>query len=797
MIEHNFLTEQTKDYLNLYFKDKNHNDFIKNQKDKMKKSSHFFFCLPQSKESRKQEQFKKLYEFDGGGKEFEDVEKQDIANLHYPEIENIDYSEYSDEQLFKNDLFAKEYKDGILLVSNYKTGFSKMLQPAFVIAPCDEKNEVYNKTIISMYKTRENFRNLGQVNWKDIKFNEQVVLYFAFPNFSKNKVFKIVLKNDAINKLVNHFRNSPDIEKNNETTLFFRDKAEPIFFLSSLKDKKLYEEYFNHVKNKDVFLKYGYESAVIRLHNIVAHLDDFFSKSKIKEDFYKSFKERTDNKTEEELKQIYLKEVYPYEEHFEPYFVYQEHSKNIQKAYYKNVFLKYIILRFSPNIKYNTLLNGTIISTEYKSEADCLLFWNKINLFELFFNLFNKNNSRLALNPEGIVNDLDKFSDSFTLETDSRPPVTKKEFEEIVEETEFEKRQYDFKDKHILQEAMDSDTGYLMPYDGAFELLDDPLFKFIRFREYEDLISIVISDKNERCLVEVFDKNKVDFKYMLWNDLKQSQYHSEECVDDIYTKLATCIRDAKILIERDSTMRFNGRRTPSGCNTNSTYEIYFPRTRYRRNPNKEQLRKERDFFNESRKFSGTRRQHIRRLVAGHRADKKQLLLAKQMDFYVPEGHTYVKAATWGDNMTKREVRYRNTALNGIFYYDKREMSEAQKINQLGGAGFEEYSQKYLQKLGYEVKHKSNYDGGIDIRAVKILDNMEPENLLVQCKHWKSPVSPGAMRDFITACNIEESKNKKFMFITSSRFSPGAIELADKFNIESVDFDHLTTNNKKG
>ena len=326
-----------------------------------------------------------------------------------------------------------------------------------------------------------------------------------------------------------------------------------------------------------------------------------------------------------------------------------------------------------------------------------------------------------------------------------------------------------------------------MPYDGAFELLHDPLFNFIRFREYEDFISIVISDKNERCLVEVFDKNKVDFKYMLWNDLKQSQYHSEDCVDDIYTKLATCIRDAKVLIERDSTMQYQGKRRPYGSNTDSVYHVYFPRVKYKRSSNRQQLRKERDFFNESRKFSGTRRQHIRRLVAGYKADKKQLLLAKQMDFYVPEGHTYVKASTWGDNMTKREVRYRNTALNGIFYFDTKEMSEAQKINRLSSAGFEEYCSKHLQKLGYEIKHRRNYDGGIDIRAVKILDNMEAEDLLVQCKHWNYPVSPGAIRDFKTACDLEESKNnKKFVFMTSSKFSPGAVELADKFGIMLVD-----------
>ena len=500
------------------------------------------------------------------------------------------------------------------------------------------------------------------------------------------------------------------------------------------------------------------------------------------------FKKRTDNKNIEELKQIYLKEIYPYEEKLEPYIAPTLLDKEIRLAFYKSCFLKFILLKHACD--YNTLLDQTIIDTKYKSETDCLLFWNKINLFELFFNLFNEHNSRLALNPEGIVNDLDKFDEKFTLETRPVPSFLLESFKEKINELE-EPQKYEFKSKHILEEAMDSSTGYLMPYDGVFELLHDPLFNFIRFREYEDFISIVISDKNERCLVEVFDKNKVDFKYMLWNDLKQSQYHSEDCVDDIYTKLATCIRDAKVLIERDSTMQYQGKRKPYGSNTDSVYHVYFPRVKYRRSSGKQQLRKEKDFFNESRKFSGTRRQHTRRLVAGYKADKKQLLLAKQMDFYVPEGHTYVKAATWGDNMTKREIRYRNTALNGIFYFDTREMSEAQKIDRLGSAGFEEYSEKYIQKLGYEVKHKTNYDGGIDIRAVKILDNMEAEDLLVQCKHWNSPIPPGEMRDFKTACDLEETRNnKKFMFITSSKFSTGAKELAEKFNIMLIDGNDL-------
>jgi len=781
-MQHNFLTEKTKDYLKTLFKDKNHSDFVKRQKEKMKKADSFFFCLPLQKQNHLKAQFSKMYDFDANITNFSDLNNKDVTNLHYPETEFIDYSEYSNEKFFKNDLFSKEYKDGILLVSNCKV--SKTVgQFAFAIAECKKKNTINGKVILSTYQSREEFKNLGQIDWQSKKFDKQLILYFVIPSFSKNKAIKIILKNDKIKSLINYFRENKPVKNSKENILFIRSKASAIDFLLNLKTKEGYDTFYGNIKDKNIFLKYGYESALIRLNNIVAYYED--SEQNLNLDF----KKRTDNKNIEELKQIYLKEIYPYEEKLEPYIAPTLLDKEIRLAFYKSCFLKFILLKHACD--YNTLLDQTIIDTKYKSETDCLLFWNKINLFELFFNLFNEHNSRLALNPKEVVNDLDKFHEHFLLEVEPIPQFIRPTFKETVEKNDIIDLQYNFKEKHILQEAIDSSTGYLMPYDGVFELLHDPLFNFIRFREYEDFISIVISDKNERCLVEVFDKNKVDFKYMLWNDLKQSQYHSEDCVDDIYTKLATCIRDAKVLIERDSTMQYQGKRKPYGSNTDSVYHVYFPRVKYRRSSGKQQLRKEKDFFNESRKFSGTRRQHTRRLVAGYKADKKQLLLAKQMDFYVPEGHTYVKAATWGDNMTKREIRYRNTALNGIFYFDTREMSEAQKIDRLGSAGFEEYCSKHLQKLGYEIKHRRNYDGGIDIRAVKILDNMEAEDLLVQCKHWNSPIPPGAIRDFKTACDLEKTdNNKKFMFITSSKFSTGAKELAEKFNIMLIDGNDL-------
>jgi hypothetical protein len=800
-VEHNFLTEKTKDYLNATVKAKSRTDkfytdqnfFKKTQEQKLKEASSIYFNIDQGFTSKKlAKQFAEMYDYhefvhktlndkkylSEKGFNVDHASKLKWVNLIYPEVVDIDYTEYSNEKFIKNELFVKEYKDGLMAVSQTIKGYTLSK-----LGLGSKTEQLFVNPIFTIED--EHFLNFGNIDWTKEKFNN-LILYVVAPKINKRKAVKIVLKdNKRWNSIIESYK------KNNEhkfsdlepSQLFFlRKKVTSINALRYLKHKKLannlFEEHQGDSK-KSFLLKTGFEKVLLSNYfSFLTEVDISNYNKTVLENTY-SF---------EDLKEMYLKEVFPYEHRLGSHFIPNSKEEKLNKSFYKSKMIKSIVLH--KFCSFDTLPNGNKIDLENKSDGDCFFFWPNINLFELFFNLFNKYNTKISFALNGPTNDTEIATDEFNAFARLVPYWTaayendNSLYDELknISETEF-----NFKHKHILQEAMDSETGYLMPYDGAFELLDDPMYKFIRFREHEDLISIVISDKNERCMVEVFDKNKVDFKYMIWSEMKTHIDVSNQCLEDIYLKLATCIRDAKVLIERNSTMQFRGKRTPHGCNTKSTYEIYFPRVRYRRNSSKEQLRKERDFFNESRKFSGTRRQHIRRLVAGHKADKKQLLLAKQMDFYVPEGHTYVKASTWGDNMTKREVRYRNTALNGIFYFDTKEMSEAQKIDRLSSAGFEEYCSKHLQKLGYEIKHRRNYDGGIDIRAVKILDNMEAEDLLVQCKHWNYPVSPGAIRDFKTACDLEESKNnKKFVFMTSSKFSPGAVELADKFGIMLVD-----------
>ena len=49
-----------------------------------------------------------MYEFDANKSDFCDKNNEGVTNLHYPEIERIDYSEYSNEKFFKNDFFSKK-----------------------------------------------------------------------------------------------------------------------------------------------------------------------------------------------------------------------------------------------------------------------------------------------------------------------------------------------------------------------------------------------------------------------------------------------------------------------------------------------------------------------------------------------------------------------------------------------------------------------------------------------------------------------------------------------------------------
>ena len=719
------------------------------------------------------------------------------ANLFIPEIVQIDYSEYSDIPMFENNIHAQPYKDGILLVTDVEKG-NRMCQ-ALSLGDVVRTTDIDGKVVATLYQNK--FRNFGQIDWNHKNFDKQLVFYVVVPNIVKNKAARIVFKNNIrANKLIKLFRSGTqrklptgDFKHFYESTTKIQDIL--LGFILCQEDEKYKKTYDYNNYPKHSLLQASYQGALIEFSNecIVANDNGCGSK-----DYWQDI-EKYKNKSLEEIKQEYMKNIFPFEKDLEISIIQntkwnnKEKNKILSTYFHKNL-LKMAVFYYHTN-KGTTLCNSVEINPEKKSRVDCLLFWKKIDLFELLFNVLNKNNFPLCIRNSQVINDVDIFDPILTNHISLARDSAYAPRPEAAQGNTFGKMKFEFKYKHVLKEAVSNPTGYLVPYDGVFELLHDPFFKCIRFREEGDLVTAVILDRNERYFIEVFSKTEVDFKYMLWNQMKFNKNYSEECIQEIYKKIATVIRDCHVLIDRERTMGGGGKRRPYGMNTDSEYNIYYyPRKRYRYKNN---TKAEKDFFRETRKFNGTRVAHLRRLPADYAPSNKQKLLAKSLDWHVPPGHTFVKETDWGVKMTKREIRYRNTCLNDVFYYDNKEVSEAQKINQLpDGMAFEEYCQDYVKKLGYSTKKRQNHDGGIDIRATKILDNGETEYLIVQCKHWNTPVSPGAMKEFKASCDEEQSEYKKVkIFMTSNKFSPGAREYAEKYNIKLIDGSDLLNHEK--
>ena len=672
--------------------------------------------------------------------------------------ENIDYSEYSDLPTFKNRITVKKYKDGLLLVSNERgkaEGYTMCLN--FVDSTPLEYSRTENKCVFMLHQSQ--YTNLGEIDWHDPIFDKgkQLNLYLVFPKIKKNMAIKFSIKNNKhIMRYVDFFRNGEPVKEWPGEFKYYRQNMGPQYALlqkwrdasniDPLKNKYATQavEELGSISNSE-FAQLGYK---ISIGGMVLNLLKSMSNDEFVTELNKA-------------KKMSLNEII------------KTYANNLQ---FVNLVSR---LYFTNNGK--TFVDGRPINFKDKTKLDCYYFWQHLSYHDICTNVLNENNFPLAIKDGVKLNDLE-LTDPIHVEEET----LSHNYDGDPKEAE----QFRFKNQHILDEAMDSQTGYMMPYDGVWPIKGDPYFKFIKFREFEDKITILVCDENERFVSDVFDKKTRLFSCGILLKLTSAD---PELTQEIYTKIAGVIRDAKVLVERDSTMGYRGRIKPYGCKTESLYDVYYyPRVRYVRNPDKDYSKREKEYQKESRVFSGSRRAHIRKLPEGSKPSKLQILLAKKAEMLLPPNHTYVKSSVWGENgMTQKEKRYRSKSIDGLFYYNKEEMDKATEIGYLSPAGFEEYCEKYLSRDKWKITERSNHDGGIDIRALKEFKDGSIKSLLVQCKHWKTPIPPGEMRDFITACNLEKTEHEKVkMFITSSKFSPKARSLAEEHNIELIDGDIL-------
>jgi len=750
-----------------------------------------------------------------------------VQNLYEPLSVDISYDQYCDEPVYKKSLTAKRYKDGLLLVIRGHAFVKKQADNLMMITLRDDFEEEISNITKLLKINQETMRAHIDIDWNDSCFDDKLVLYIVDPDVHKTKGVKIIIRKNSVNRNIHRLRNlkhgnsfikagiDEKLLKGRPNILFkdfWKITEEANWFLETLFENKDDPKTFgilmhlNKIDKKDL-LSIGWKASLMELYNNIESLTQMIhdqtknKKNDRESNFFNGiihFASLDSKEFTEVLKKIvndlknFNKFLLSDSLNVPPNSDKYEESLKICHEYCQYLALKAKIFLF--DTEEGMSLFGKKINTEEMSLEDCLLYWRELELFDITSaEMHQYKRCPLVFRNDKVINELNMldplFIDTF------RFAVSLQKLPKVKSDKIFE--QFKFEGKHILQEAMEQTTGYCFHESGFYQMRGDEIFKGLRFRESESSINITILDKNERYITEVFDKKKCDFLYIAYNKFKLSPDFSMNCMRDIYMKIATVIRDFKVVIERDKILDFSGYRTPKGLNTSSKYYVYLPRVSYKRDRSKNQVKKEKEFEKQNKNFIGFRRAHVRKLPDGYKSSKVQMLLAKKLEVYVPPNYTYVKESKYGENgMPKREVIYRSKSLNGIFYYTKSEKSEFNKINEMSPAGFEEYCHKIIEQNGWKVYKNNPIDGGIDVRALKENKDGSVKTLLVQCKHWRKPIPPGAVRDFKAGADDEKVEGtKELMFISFSKFSPGAKEYALKHNIMLIDGDNLIQRGK--
>ena len=742
-----------------------------------------------------------------------------IRDIGVPTTEDIDYSIIKNIDNVKHGELVQPYKNGILIKKDLSCKGSHFFCLYNNIGIKETIKNIVDPIIRMGDKTYFVTKDLAN---RLIEHKDNFTIYFAFTRAHKNKVFKINLgKNNNLNSILEHVSKFKTPESDLTFKIYaslpknlFNDVASMngLFDFIDMNNDQVKEAYkgsalidsesfkmdgikkLNSISKTDL-LKASYtftyvQKAVSFINMMTTYLNNYRDiPTEGLDTLFDPFKK---SKNVQETSDILFKSLRQSSKDFLKVF-----SKTKKQIYF-NRSVKDNIEKFSLQClvdvfmdlyyMHNNTENGIKLSTDdyldtkSASQIDCLYYWKYSDYFSMSHGHLGNKDYPLFLEKGEIFNNRDMWEHFDEFRNSPHHAKRYNETHELDKEV---------KDKVslILKEAMSQETGLLIPYNACVELQDDFNFRYARFIETDKFIHIFLHDENDRYLSELYCKGEDEFRYWLVNrkQIFDEPENLKKMFDRLYVKLASCIRDWKVLIERDSTMTYRGRRIPTGVKSDVKRIIYLPRVRYKTDPNREQKKRERIFYNESRRFSGERRAHIRRLPSGMKPSKTQLVLAESNNVYIPDNYTYVKESIWGKkNMTQRQIRYRTKSLNGLLYCPDQEFKKHEGISEMSPAGFEEHCGRYIKSIGYEVYKRNNYDGGIDIRGIK----KDGSRIFVQCKHYigsGEPIGPDVVRELKGSTDLEKKDidecHIEMMIISSTRYTHKAIEAAERLNIK--------------
>ncbi len=243
--------------------------------------------------------------------------------------------------------------------------------------------------------------------------------------------------------------------------------------------------------------------------------------------------------------------------------------------------------------------------------------------------------------------------------------------------------------------------------------------------------------------------------------------------------VASVVRD--FLVVEDRHAQFSSKPAKGvRCSTNEALSIiYLPRVRYYQPDVTAFLRETGDSPHRSpHDVEG----HLRK---AENATATQMLLAARYGFGVPRGYTFVRPHRRGDPAAPLRQRiYRSRSATAILY---RTLQKAPAGSRSAWFDFEKDVAALMKQMGFRVIHQAasrNGDGGIDIFAH---DEKQDVVWAIQCKCYASArtVGPNIIRE-LAGSLLRFPSGTCGMIVTTSTFTPKAIEDADSYGFKLVD-----------
>ena len=135
-------------------------------------------------------------------------------------------------------------------------------------------------------------------------------------------------------------------------------------------------------------------------------------------------------------------------------------------------------------------------------------------MFNITNNYVERSDFPIMLDKGKIMNDEDLYKEIFNIGQGQANIIKNTEY--TLEECNIINEDTTLKIKEILKEALNQESGLLIPHNACVEIPDDFIFKYARFVESKDFITIFLHDSKDRYATEMFVKGEDNFRYWLY-----------------------------------------------------------------------------------------------------------------------------------------------------------------------------------------------------------------------------------------------------------------------------------------